>query len=46
MSSEENNISELECEINTLKEIEDKIRLIRQGKETKLRKLILKSKTQ
>ncbi len=33
------NISELKSEIDSLKEIEDKIRAIRQEKEAKLRKL-------
>lgn len=46
MNSERNNILELKSEINTLKEIEDKIRVIRQDKEEKLRKLVLNSITQ
>ena len=46
MNSERNNILELKSEINTLKEIENKIRVIRQDKEEKLRKLVLTSKTQ
>ena len=46
MNSERNNILELKSEINTLKEIENKIRVIRHDKEEKLRKLVLKSITQ
>ncbi len=39
MCSEKNNISKLKSEIDSLKEIEDKIRAIRQEKEAKLREL-------